>query len=68
MRNGRGRDAPVLAPRAAAITSPDQEWGYDSSFFLWESSPWEVDYLFYLFFFEDGYTWGQEDQWGQGET
>ena len=44
---------PIPVPRAAAIASPNQEGGHDSSFFPVGMFHLGVDYLVYLFFFED---------------
>ena len=43
---------PMPVPRAAAMSVPIRR-GYDSSSFSVGKFPLGVDYLFYLFFFED---------------
>ena len=53
---------PIPVPRAAAMPVPIRRGGCDSSSFSVEKFPLGVDYLFYLFLFEECYSWGQEDQ------
>ena len=44
---------PTPVPRAAAMPVPIRRGAMTASLFLWENFPLGVDYLFYLFFFEE---------------
>ena len=44
---------PILVPYGCCYVSLNQEGGYDSSSFPVGKFPLGVDYLFYLFFFEE---------------